>query len=58
VGFDTASLAEGLARVLGDETQRQRMGLRAARDVQRFEYTRTVANYALGLRALVEKARA
>jgi glycosyltransferase involved in cell wall biosynthesis len=58
VGFDTASLAAGLKSVLGDETRRQRLGLRAARDVQRFEYTRSVQNYANGLKALVEKARA
>lgn len=58
VGFDTQTLADGLSRVLADETQRLRMGLRAARDVQRFEYARTIQNYAQGLKALVEKARA
>ncbi len=57
VGFDTQSLVQGLVRVLANETDRIRMGLRAARDVQRFEYSRAVSNYANGLKALVEKAR-
>lgn len=58
VGFDTQSLAQGLSRVLIDETHQRRMGLRAARDVQRFEYSRAVSNYANGLKALVERTRA
>jgi glycosyltransferase involved in cell wall biosynthesis len=55
VGFDTASLAAGLHKVLADETHRQRLGLRAARDVQRFEYTKAVVHYANGLKALVAR---
>ncbi|MBL8858259.1 MAG: glycosyltransferase family 4 protein [Planctomycetes bacterium] len=53
VDFDTADLARGLGKVLADETQRARLGLRAARDAQRFEYKRTIQQYAEGLKALV-----
>lgn len=57
VGFDVASLEKGLASVLHDETARVAMGRRAARDVQRFEYARTIRDYAHGLQALVGEAR-
>lgn len=53
VGFDVESLADGLQSILADETRRHRMGLRAARDAQRFEATRTIQNYAHGLERLV-----
>jgi glycosyltransferase involved in cell wall biosynthesis len=53
VGFDVESLADGLHSVLADETRRRALGARAARDAQRFEYARTIRNYASGLKALV-----
>jgi hypothetical protein len=57
VGFDVESLADGLHSVLADETRRRALGARAARDAQRFEYARTIRNYANGLKALVASRR-
>lgn len=53
VGFDVQSLADGLRSILADETRRHRMGLRAARDAQRFEAAKTIQHYAHGLERLV-----
>ncbi|HVS09131.1 MAG TPA: glycosyltransferase family 4 protein [Planctomycetota bacterium] len=51
-GFDAASLAGGLERVLGDEAARRRMGEQARRDVQRFEHAAAIRVYAEGLKRL------
>ncbi len=52
VGFDTASLAEGLERALSDEGRRRSMGERAVGAAARFEYAATIEGYARGLHAL------
>ena len=49
-GFDVASLAAAIERVLGDETHRREMGRRARVDAERFEYTSILRGYADGLK--------
>ena len=51
-GFDTASLAEAMARVLGDEEARRAMGRRARAATLPFEWTAAIARYAGGIKAL------
>jgi glycosyltransferase involved in cell wall biosynthesis len=51
-GFDTESLRAALARVLGDEAARLRMGAQAQRDVARFEFRASIRAYADGLKKL------
>ncbi len=57
VDFTTASLVEGLERMLGDEAARRRMGVRAQAAVQGFEYKRVIRGYAEGLLRLASEAR-
>jgi glycosyltransferase involved in cell wall biosynthesis len=52
VGFDVASLAEGIAALLADESQRQAAGREGARLAQEFEYARTIRFYAKELHRL------
>jgi glycosyltransferase involved in cell wall biosynthesis len=54
-GFDVASLADTLERVLGDEPGRRALGANARRIAERFEYARTIRGYAEGLIALVRE---
>ncbi len=51
-GFDVASLAAALERVLADETQRARLGRQACADVQRFEARAMIRGYAEGCHRL------
>jgi len=46
VGFDVASLAEGIAALLANEAQRLAAGRESARRAQEFEYARTIRFYA------------
>jgi len=55
-GFDVASLAGAIERVLADEDARRALGRQAHADVQRFEYTETLRGYAEGLIALAGAA--
>lgn len=52
-GFDVASLASALGRVLGDEQRRVAMGQRARAAAERFEYASVLRGYADGLKRLV-----
>lgn len=52
-GFEAASLAESIERVLSDEAQRQAMGRAAVEIARPFEYRLSIRNYANGLRAIV-----
>lgn len=54
--FDVESLADAFLRVLGDESERARMGERARASVEQFEYSAAIAKYAEGLRELAEGA--
>ncbi len=51
-GFDTASLAQALERMLGDEPARRRMGAAAREDTLRFEYASVIRGYAEGLKRI------
>lgn len=51
-GFDAASLASAIERVLSDEGRRVVLGERARADVQRFEYATVIRGYAEGLKRL------
>jgi glycosyltransferase involved in cell wall biosynthesis len=55
-GFDSASLAASIARLLGDEERRRCMGERAREAASRFEYARTIRGYAEGLKRLAGAA--
>jgi len=52
VGFDVASLAEGIAALLANEAQRLAAGRESARRAQEFEYSRTIRFYASELHRL------
>ena len=52
VGFDVASLADGLQALLDDEPARRRAGLAAHERVQRFEYAGAIRFYADELKRL------
>lgn len=52
VGFDVASLAEGLERCLEDEARRRRLGAEAALRALPFEYQRSIHFYASELHRL------
>ena len=56
-GFDVASLADALGRVLRDEAARRAMGRQAHADVQRFEYAAALRGYAEGLIELAGRAQ-
>lgn len=51
-GFDAKSLAAAFESVLDDEARRRAMGEQATRDVQPFDYERTIREYAAGVHAL------
>lgn len=56
VGFDAASLADGIAGMLADEPARRQAGLAAREIASAFEYQRVLEGYARGLHALVGQA--
>ncbi len=58
VGFDAASLAEGIAELLADEAARRAAGAAAIERARPFEYARVIRGYAEGLKALAGKAGA
>lgn len=58
VGFDAASLAQGIGEVLADEARRRAMGAAAIERARPFEYARVIRGYAEGLLALAGKAGA
>ena len=51
-GFDVASLAAAIRRLVSDEAARARMGERARLAAERFEYARVIRGYAEGLKRL------
>lgn len=54
-GFDSASLADAIEGALADEDRRRRMGARAIAVAARYEYGRTIRNYAEGLKELARE---
>lgn len=55
VGFDVASLADGIERLLSDESLRASCAQAALRKVQGFEYHATIQNYARELHRLAQQ---
>lgn len=53
VGFDAASLADGIQALLADEPARRAAGLAARQVASAFEYQRILEGYAKGLYSLV-----
>jgi glycosyltransferase involved in cell wall biosynthesis len=53
VGFDAASLADGIGELLADEPARRAAGLAAREIASGFEYQRVLEGYARGLHGLV-----
>lgn len=51
-GFDAQSLAAAFESVLDDEARRAAMGANAWKDVQQFDYERTIREYAAGVHQL------
>jgi glycosyltransferase involved in cell wall biosynthesis len=52
-GFEAASIAEALGRLLADDAARERMGREARAIASAFEYADVIGGYARGLHALV-----
>ena len=55
VGFDVASLAEGIADVLADEDRRRELGRRARAAAEGYEYHAVLRRYAEGLKTLARE---
>ena len=51
-GFDAPSISSAFESVLDDETRRAAMGANAWKDVQQFDYERTIREYAAGVHRL------